>query len=396
MKSASLAVLLPALFPGTTPYRPASVLQARGKPAVELRQVLQERLDTYVATGRVPGVSAGVVLPDGSALALAAGLADRERETALEPGDRLCGGSTGKTFVATVLLQLVQEGKLGLDDLLGEHLGDEEWFERLPNAADITIAHLLGHRTGIMRHEFDPAFMQAVMGEPDRVWKPAELVSYVLEREPPFAAGQGFAYSDTNFVLLGMVIEKLTGRSLYQEIQERLLTPLGLTGIRPQDARALPGLVQGYAGEPNPFGAPDRMLAQDGRFFLNPQFEWAGGGFIGNGGDYARWARALYGGKLLAPETLARMTAGESAPELGRGMRYGLGCENWPSPAGECVGHAGFFPGYLTEIRYWPGHRIAVAVQVNTSEYAALPQPLGALCEELLECARRAGSAAGD
>jgi D-alanyl-D-alanine carboxypeptidase len=358
--------------------------QEASATALDLRQALQAKLESFVAAGKVPGVSAGVVTADGVDLALAAGLADREKGTVLRPGDRLCGGSSGKTFVATVALQLVQEGKLGLEDLVGEHLGDAEWFERLPNAADITIAHLLGHRTGIPRHEFDPAFLQAVLSSPDRVWEPAEMVAYVLDRDPPFAAGDGFLYSDTNFVLLGMVIEELAGKTLYEEIQRRVLGPLELDGIRPQDGRSIPGLVQGYLGAKNTFGAPERTLLADGRFVLNPQFEWAGGGFVANGGEMARWAKALYEGPVLEAASRERMLAGLEARELGRGMRYGLACEIWPSARGTCVGHAGFFPGYLTEMRYWPGLRTAVAVQVNTSEYAALPEPLGALCEELL------------
>ena len=358
----------------------------QGAPALEsdLAAAVQARLEAFVTAGRVPGVSAGLVLSDGTELALAAGLADRELEKPLRAEDRLCGGSSGKTFVAAVTLQLVEEGKLGLDDFLGEYLGAEPWFERLPNASEITIAHLLGHRTGIQRHEFDPKFMQAVLAAKDRVWKPAEMVAYILDRAPSFEAGSGFLYSDTNFVLVGMVIEKLTENSLYAEVQRRLLEPLELTGVRPQDSRSLPGLVQGYLGANNPFGAPERSLEPDGRFMLNPQFEWAGGGFVANGGTLAHWAKALYAGSVLKPETRARMVASLEAPELGRGMRYGLACENWPSPRGTCWGHAGFFPGYLTEMRYWPEHGTAVAVQVNTSEYAALPRTLGELCEELL------------
>ena len=350
-----------------------------------LREVVQERLDAFIAAGRVPGISAGIVAPDGTELALAAGLADREKKTPMRPDDRLCGGSTGKTFVAAVALQLVEEEKLALDALLGEYLGEEKWFERLPNYQDVTLAHLLGHRTGLARHEFDPEFMKAVMSQPDRAWKPAEMVAYILDRKPPFAAGEGFAYSDTNFILLGMVIEKVTGKPLYEEIERRLLVPLKLDGVRRQDSRTLPGLVQGYLGANNPFGAPERSLEADGRFMINPQFEWAGGGFVDNGGELARWAKALYDGPVLKPATRELMVAGLPADEIGPGIRYGLACELWPSENGRCWGHAGFFPGYLTEMRYWPDKATAVAVQVNTSEYAALPKKLGALCEELLE-----------
>ncbi len=388
MRALSLLVAsLGATVLGAPPRAAPAAQGALAAPA-SLRDALQRELDEFVAAGRVPGVSAGVVLADGRAFALAAGLADRARETPLSPGDRLCAGSCGKTFAAAVLLQLVQEGKLGLDDLAGEHLGHEEWFERVPNAADITLAHLLGHRTGLPRHEFDPDFMQAVLGAPDRAWKPEELVAFVLDAEPPFAAGQGFAYSDTNFILLGMVIERATGKTLYEEVERRILEPLALDGVRPQDSRSIPGLVQGHAGANDPLGLPERMLGDDGRFCVNPQFEWAGGGFVANGGELARWAKALYEGPLLEGATRERMVAGLDAPELGRGMRYGLGCEVWPGPAGTSWGHGGFFPGYLTEMRYWPEHRIAVAVQVNTSEYAALPSPLGKLCEELLARAR--------
>ncbi len=368
------------------------VAQASVAAPANLEAALHDRLETFLAEGTVLGVSAGVVLTDGDALALAAGFADRGKETPLEPDDLLCGGSSGKTFVAAVALQLVEEDRLKFEDLAGEYLGEEPWFERLPNAADLKIEHLLSHRTGIPRHEFDPAFMQAVLTAPDRVWKPEELVAYVLDKKPPFAAGEGFAYSDTNFILVGMIVERITRKPLYDEIERRILKPFALAGIVPQASRTIPGLVQGHVGMPNPFGAPEWTLDAEGRFFLNPQFEWAGGGFVGNGGALARWAEALYEGEVLEPETRAKMVAGKEAPELGRGIRYGLGCEVWSTPHGEAWGHAGFFPGYLTEMRYWPEHRIAVAVQVNTSEYAALAEPLGALCDELLALATGGGS----
>ncbi len=343
-------------------------------------------LEEYVADGQPPGVSAGIALPDGTVHALAAGLADRAEKTPLGPLDRMCAGSTGKTFVAATVLQLVEEERLRLRDLAGEVLGEEPWFERLPNAAELTVEMLLRHRTGIERHEFMTEFMQAVVAEPDRVWAPEELVGYVLGRQPKFEAGGGFAYSDTNYILLGMIVERVTGRTLYEEVRERFLEPLGLTTTLPQDSRSIPELVNGYAGQ-GFFGLPDAMLGADGRFVVNPQFEWAGGGFVTSGGDLARWARALYAGNLLPPDLLQHMVTGMAAPELGQGMEYGLGCEIWTTEHGPCWGHAGFFPGYLTEMRYWPKQGIAVAVQVNTSDRTTLGMPLGELCEELLEIA---------
>ena len=348
---------------------------------------IEAHLAAHVEDGKPPAVSAGVVLADGRALAFAAGLADRAKATPASATSRFCAGSTGKTFVAAVVLQLVQEEKLRLDDHAGDLLGEEPWFERVPNADELTVELLLEHRTGLERYEFSGEFTAALSADPDRVWKPAELLGFVLDHEPKFAAGSAFAYSDTNFILLGMIVERVTGKSLYAEVQRRLLDPLELEATRPQDGRTLPGLANGYAGPSNPFGGTDAMLGADGRFAINPQFEWAGGGFVTNGGDLARWARALYEGDVLEPETRARMVAGLAAPELGKGMRYGLGCEIWPSKHGECWGHSGFFPGYMTEMRYWPEKRVAVAVQVNTSQFRMLGKGLDVLCEELLEIA---------
>src|SRR5262245_1833871 len=243
---------------------PATALEAR--PSLEAR--IQGHLAAYVEDRKPPAVSAGVVLPDGRALAFAAGLADRARSLPATAASRFCAGSTGKTFVAATVLQLVQEGQLRLEDYAGDVLGEEPWFTRVPNAGELTIELLLEHRTGLERHEFLPEFMGAVIANPDRAWKPAELMGYVLDHEPKFPAGSAFAYSDTNFILLGMIVEHVTGKSLYAEVQRRFLDPLGLATVRPQDGRALQGLVNGYAGQSNSFGVPDEMLGTDGRFIL--------------------------------------------------------------------------------------------------------------------------------
>jgi len=361
----------------------APAAQERAAPRAELGVRAQERLAAFVAAARVPGVSAGIA-DEHDSLALAAGKRARAAETPLAPDDLLCAGSTGKTFVAAVVLQLVQEKKLALDELAGEYLGANEWFEHLPNASELTLENLLAHRSGLPRYEFQPAFTRDLVAEPERVWKPEELLAYVQGLAPMVAADQGFAYADTNYIVLGMIVERVTGAKLYAEVERRLLRPLALAHVRPQDGRVIPGLVQGHAGPHDPLGLPELVLDEHGRFCVNPQFEWAGGGFVSSGGDLARWARALYGGDVLGSELRARMLDGKPAPELGSGVAYGLGAIVWKTPHGTAVGHDGFFPGYMSAMRYWPEHRIAVAVQVNTSEFAALPYPLGRLCDELL------------
>jgi len=380
----TLALALLALPQSPTAPAPASDM---------LRELLQARLDAFVAAGGVPGVSAGIAIVDGEALALAAGVCDRATERALEPTDRMLAGSTGKTFVAAVALQLVAEGELDLDELVGQRLGDRPWFDRLPNASGLTLRHLLSHRSGLERYEFKPEFARDLVAEPDRVWKPQNLLDYVLDDEALFAPGAGFAYADTNYILVGLLVEHVgattlradVGHTLYGEVQRRLLDPLELTGVVPAVSRTVPGLVQGHAGKRDPLGLPDEVIDAEGRFCINPQFEWAGGGFATTGGDLARWARALCAGDVLDEPMRTAMLDAKDAPELGRGVGYGLGVIVWTTEHGPAWGHSGFFPGYLTEVRFWPDHGVAVAVQLNTSDVRALPRPPGALCGELLE-----------
>jgi len=381
-------LLLAGLILAWAPVRDQGLQASAPAPTSELGTRLQERLDEYVHASRVPGVSVGVVLADGTVLGLAAGLADREQGRALTPDDVMCAGSTGKTFFAALALQLVQEEKLHLEDYAGEYLGEEPWFEHLPNATELTVENLMNHRSGLPRYEFTPEFTRDLAADPERVWRPEELLGYVLDHPAEVPANEGFAYADTNYIVLGMILERVSGARCYAEIQRRLLDPLQLGGVRAQDSRLLPGLVQGHAGPEDPLGLPELMLDEQGRFCINPQFEWAGGGYVTCGRDLARWAHALYAGAVLQPALRERMLTGELAPELGRGTRYGLGAILWSTRKGPAWGHSGFFPGYMSEMRYYPEARIAIAVQVNTSEFQALPGPLGRLCDELLALAQ--------
>lgn len=224
----------------------STLASAQEEAGDELRAALQERLDAFVAQGSVPGVSAGIVLEDGKRLELVAGVSDRESGRELRVGDRMLAGSVGKTFVAAVALQLAQEQALELDGLAGEVLGGASWWEQVPNAESLTLRHLLSHRTGLARYVFEADFVAALKDEPDRVWQPQEQVGYVLGRAPLFAAGEGFAYADTNYLLVGMMIERVAEGTLYDEVQRRLLGPLELDGVVPSDSRDIEGLVQGH------------------------------------------------------------------------------------------------------------------------------------------------------
>ena len=348
-----------------------------------LRRKLQEKLEAFHAAGKFPGATVGVALADGTSFGLAVGRSDTSQKKAMSPDDLLLQGSVGKSYVAAVALQLVHEGKISLDDKLEKWLGRESWFARLPNARDITVRMLMNHTSGLVRYEFNEKFTSDLTNQPDKVWKPEELISYILDTRAPFTAGQGWDYSDTNYIVLGMIIERATGATYYQELARRILKPLGLKQTVPSDSRIIKGLAQGYAGADNPFGGSDAMIS-DGKFAINPQFEWTGGGIASTSADLARWGKLLYEGRAFDSSLLKQMLEGVPA-RLGPEAKYGLGVIIRPTPHGISYGHSGFFPGYITEMMYFPESKIAIAMQVNSSVARATPKSLGRFIIELAE-----------
>ena len=358
--------------------------QSPTQRAVDLKQRLQEKLKEFHSAGNFPGATAGFALPGKEAFGLAVGLSNRESQTPMKPNHLLLQGSVGKTYVAAVALQLVQEKKLGLDDKIEKYLGTLPWFSRLPNARDITVRMLMNHTSGLVRYEFKEQFVKDLTASPDKVWKPEELVSYILDTAPPFAAGKGWDYSDTNYIVLGMIIEKITGKTYYAEMRRRVLTPFKLSQTVPSDRRIIPNLSQGYAGADNPFGGRDAMINDKGEMIINPQFEWTGGGIASTASDLARWASLLYEGKVFDAAMLSAMLEGVPA-RLGPEAKYGLGVIIRPTPLGISYGHSGFFPGYITEVMYFPQLKTAIAIQVNTSVPRATGKPLRVVITELAQ-----------
>jgi D-alanyl-D-alanine carboxypeptidase len=358
--------------------------QTRVSNKTALKTALQLKLDEWHKAGSFPGATLGVVLANGESFGLAAGISDREAKRPMIPTDRMLAGSVGKTFAAATALQLIKEGKIGLDDKIEKYLGSEPWFTRLPNARDITVRQLMNHTSGLVRYEFKEQFTKDLTANPEKVWKPAELLAYLFDKKAPFEAGKGWDYSDTNYIVLGMIIEKVTGRKFYEEANKRLLKPLKLTNTIPQDGPRLKGVVQGYAGPNNPFGGTDAMIVK-GKFVINPQFEWTGGGYASTAQDLARWAKMFYEGKAFSPELLPQVLDGVAAPMLGRETKYGLGVIIRKTTLGTSYGHSGFFPGYMTDMMYFPEKKIAVAVQVNTSVGRSLGKPLSRVLIEVME-----------
>ncbi len=349
-----------------------------------LKEKLQTQLNEWHKNGKFAGATLGVCLADGTCFGLATGFSDLQTKTPMKPTDVMLAGSVGKTYALVVALQLVKEGKISLDDKIEKYFGKEVWFSRLPNSKDITIRQLMNHTSGLIRYEFKEQFAKDLTANPDKVWKPEELIAYLFDEKAPFEAGKSWDYSDTNYIVLGMIVEKVTGKKYYDLAVNRVLKPLKLDRTFPQDRRELKGLVQGYAGEKNEFGGKDLVL-ENGKFIINPQFEWTGGGMVSNAEDLARWAKLIYEGKAFDASLLPEMLNGVSAPMLGREAKYGLGVIIRPTRAGLTYGHSGFFPGYMTDMMYFPEYKISVAVQVNSSVPQNIGKPLGRVLVEAAE-----------
>ena len=331
---------------------------------------LQTTLDRVVAEEKLPGATVAVCLPYGDVISLASGFEDLEAKTPMPVDGQMMVGSTGKTYVSAVALQLVTEGKIGLDDLVSEYFtdSDKEWFSQLPNSSSLTVRSLMNHTSGIPRYVFAQSFLADIKQSPQKSHSPRECISVILNTKPKHEVGEGWGYSDTNYLILGLIIEKVSGNSYYDEAKRRLLDPLELQQTIPTTQAMLPGLMQGYIGKSNPFGLPPKTVENE-TYALNPGFEWCGGGYMASVSDLARWMHALHSGKVLDKDVYSQMInpvdfrTGKPAKQ-----GYGLGTFVWQTDLGEFVGHAGMMPGYLTQIEYSREHKFSVAYQINTDQ----------------------------
>lgn len=224
-----------------------------GNPFEKLRADIQDELDERYADAQnsdeaFPGATVAVGFSDGRVAGFSVGFSDVENRMAMSPDSRMPSGSIGKTFVAALVLSMVADGSLDLDGKISAWLGDEPWFERLPNRDTITLRHLLNHSSGIIDHVFDEDsgfsdyFREQLTGNSTKpAIDPRKLVQFALDREPLFAAGEGFHYSDTGYILVGLIIEKMSGSTYYQELNSRFLRPLNLSHTTPLTQKEVAG-----------------------------------------------------------------------------------------------------------------------------------------------------------
>lgn len=244
----------------------------------------------------------------------------------------------------------------------------------------------MNHTSGLPRYVFKDTFWSDLNKSPDKSWNPEELLSYILDDSPVHPAGEGWAYSDTDYIVLGMIIEKLCQNTYYRELERRILKPLKLKDTIPSDQRELKGLIVGYTGDKMPPFNMEAKVMADGKYNINPQFEWTGGGLVSNSLDLASWAKYLYEGRILSDEMLKTMLQPVN-PRTGQpnGAGYGLGVQIFKSPYGLIYGHGGTFPGYETQMLYVPKFKCSAAMQINADHFSTkLKKPIIAHLFEFL------------
>lgn len=333
-----------------------------------LEQSLQQELDTWCTAEGIPGATLAIVLQNGKSINIASGFSDKEQQTPMKPEDEMLLGSVGKTYVSGLALQLVDKGKLNLDDKVASFFKNEPWLDSLPNAQNLTVKMLMNHTSGIPRYVFKKEFVEALHANTARHWQPVELIRFIFGDNPLHNAGKGWGYSDTNYILLGMIMEKVMGDTYYNQLKKRILTPNNFVHTYPSDKNDLPNLIPGYIGENNFFNLPEKVN-EKGLYPINPQFEWTGGGLVTNTLDLASWMQVLHGGKFLSEKTYNELIqavdfkTGEAAK-----AGYGLGTFVWQTDEGIYYGHAGIMPGYLTQTRYHKDLGFSIALQINTDQ----------------------------
>jgi D-alanyl-D-alanine carboxypeptidase len=347
-------------FGATAPHPTAA---AKSPLAATLTPLVEQTMREL----RVPGAIVGVVVPGQGTWMQAFGVSDLKTRAPMRAGEHTRIGSITKTFTGTVVLTLVDEGKLSLDDSLSR-------FEpAVQGAAAITVREMLNMTSGLYNYSEDPGFNASLDSQPDRIWSPAELVAISGRHPPDFPPGQGWHYSNTNTVLLGMIAEKVAGRPLSALMQERIFRPLSLrrTVFPERTSSAIPdphprGYMFGTNVEslspsppPVPLSEPPSDVTS-----ANPSWGWAAGAGISTTSDLLRWAPALAKGTLLKPATQAQRLQWVG----GGGAKYGLAIFDVQG----YLGHNGELPGFQSFMGYNPANGVTLVVLTNLT---AGPQP---------------------
>ncbi len=336
----------------------------------KLKADFKSELDSLRSQYNFPGATAACILPDSSAVTVSTGFADVENNIKMKPESRMLAASIGKTFVGTTVLALAQENILSLDDPISKWLKNEPWFPNLPNHNEITIRQLLNHTSGITNHVYKKDFIESFQQNWEtrkNIYTPQKLITYILDDEALFEPGKGWSYSDTGYIIIGMIIEKATGNTYYEEVTERFLRPLKLTGTSPSNCLEIPNLASGYMGPDNIFNLPEKTTLSPGVMAWHPGLEWTGGGLVSNSGDLVIWAKSLFEGNAMKGDYREELLRLVPISSESQNKQYGISIAAYKNDKyGEVYGHSGWIPGYSSNLRYYPEYKVGIAFQINT------------------------------
>jgi len=323
-----------------TDHTAPEVTEPPATGAVDLDEQLQSTMDAWEDAAPGGGV-AYVRTAEGSHVVVASGI-DPKTDAPLSAASRLRMGSISKPVVATMVMQLVDQGVIGLDAPVSQYLPD------LALPTDPTVRQLLGHRSGIASYTDSPAFGLVTFSNFDSSFTPDDVLSYV-DPEPAFSPGESFAYSNTNYIVAGLLVEEVTGMSFADALRVQITEPLGLTSMEFADG-TLDDVVGGYSS-----------FARDG-WFDEPYVSvatgaWAAGALVSTVDDLAVFFDALLVGDLVSEEAREEMLA-----DIESSWRYGLGLHPGDHFG---VGHGGAIVGSMSIAQFDVDTGEAVVVVTN-------------------------------
>jgi D-alanyl-D-alanine carboxypeptidase len=335
-----------------------------GQFSAQTQQQLQQVVSTAQSQYQIPGVVAAVTVPGKGSWVQAAGLANTQANQPTSVNDKFKIGSITKTFTATVILQLVDQGKLSLSTPISQ------WVPNVPNAGTITVGQLLNMTSGIY-NEGAPgsALAQQVAANPGQVFTPQQIVGLAVSQGPAGPVGT-YSYSDTGYQILAIIAQAVTGQPIQNLITNQILKPLNLSNTSYPTSSAVPSpSTSGYFIARNqvvPAPQPD------------PSALGAAGAMISTVGDLQTWAKALATGSLLKPQTqqlrlqtVPTQVSFTPLPGLGQSTalpaQYGLGVIN----SGGFLGHNGVTNGYNSAMYYLPQQQATIVILANGQNVTA-------------------------
>jgi len=335
----------------TVPVTPAESVTSSTQAGAVLDAATATRLDDAIGRAMteasIPGAIVGIWGPAGDYVRTF-GVADTATHTPMQTDFYSRIGSLTKTFTVTAMLQLVDQGKLELDDPISKYVAG------VPSGDQITLRELAGMRSGLVTYDDVAAFTDSYIADPHQSFSPAQLLGYALDKPLQFAPGTQYHYCNTNIVLLGLVVEKQSGQRLPDYISEHILAPLKMTHTSFATTAAFPDPhAQGYTVLQGP-----EQTATD----WNPSWAWAAGNMISTLDDMRIWARALGTGTLLTPQTQRQRLDSTVPMNAEKSAFYGLGIFN----SGGWIGHTGVIFGYQTAVFYLPQTQTTLAFFTNT------------------------------